>query len=301
MNTDAPSGLLTLPPLPKTIGTLTNVQSRSLNARIPMAAVTPANCITCHGRKTFRWLDAIGQPADYACPCEDQYVLFRWLLNSGIPLAYQRLGWTDLTYLSEGAIREAMDYLDHQQAYLSAGFGMVIHGTKGNGKSLLSMLILKRLIEAGVSVYATTFADMLNHFMGTWRDKDQERWFNQIVRNAGVLYIDDIGREYQPDRFADAALSAEQKQKRSDNRPGAVRESMLEAVIRHRVANCQPTFITTNFSVEEIQTGYGGHTMSLLGEKAVFVEATGIDRRQEMNRREIDYAKQGLTRPVVLS
>lgn len=291
-----------LSPPPRTIRTLTDRESHALDARTQMRAFTPANCITCHGAKTFRWLSDQGivvaghRVLDYDCRCVDQYVLLRYLLHCGIPLGYQRLGWSDLTYLSDDASSAAMDYIDHQQAYVSAGFGLVIWGDRGNGKSLLAYLLLKRLIADGVNVYATTFADMVSNFRGTWRDKEQEAWFSSTVRNAGVLFIDDLGREYTPGQAGQV-----QQPQREDNRPGAVAESMLEAVIRGRVSNAQPTIITTNFTPEQIQHGYGGHVTSLLGEKAIYVEVTGTDRRQEMNRRELEYAKQGLTRPLVLA
>lgn len=293
-----------LPDLPPAIRSLTNVEARNLNAR-NRARFTPDRCLTCNGQRWFRWLDASRQhEVDYDCRCDDQYVLYRYLSHANIPLAYQRLGWGDLTHLADEVIAQTADYLDHQDAYVRAGFGMVIHGSRGNGKTLLAYLLVKQMIGSGVNVYATTFADMVSAFRDTFNDKDQQRWFAQTIRNAGVLYIDDVGREYKPDRYAEAALSEEEKARRAareDNRPGSVRETMLEAVIRHRVSNAQPTIITTNFTPDQIHSGYGGHTMSLLGEKSVFVEATGIDRRQEMNRREMDYVRRGLTRPVVIS
>jgi DNA replication protein DnaC len=112
------------------------------------------------------------------------------------------------------------------------------------------------------------------------------------VRNAGILFIDDIGREHKPTTM---------NQGKVDTRPGAVRETMLEAVIRQRVANCQPTIITTNLTPDDVANGYGGHTMSLLTEKTTFVEVTGSDRRREIEVREKRFVLAGMKRPVVVS
>lgn len=295
-----------LPPLPRGIRLLTNEDSQSLNSRSPLAsAYNPTTrCVTCLSRKWFLWKDPAGgpDPVEYDCPCEDQYVAFRALLNSGIPLLYQRLGWADYTYLSDTAMAEAARYLDNREGFINAGFGMVLYGSKGNGKTLLANLLLKEFIGDGIPCYATTFADMVDAFADGWDDARHKAWFNRTVRNARVLYIDDVGREYVTNRFADATKTEDQIRAAAlaDNRPGSVKETLLEAVVRHRVANSLPTFISTNFTPEQITNGYGGHTMSLLGEKAVFIEVTGADRRQEMRRREEDYVIAKMTRPIVI-
>lgn len=279
--TDAPP-LLQLPPLPQAIRLLTSSESQILNERLPMASVTVENCITCHGAKTFLWKDTDGSSALYECPCEDQYVLHRFLLNSGVLLNYQRLGWNDFVHLSAEAATAASDYLDHRDRYVNAGIGMVFTGSRGNGKSLLAHLMLKMLISEGVNCFATTFGDMIDAFAAGWRERSGSRWFSRAVRNAGVLLIDDLGRERHKG-------------------PASVGDDMLETVVRHRVSCQQPTIITTNLSEKEILSGYGGHTMSLLTERSMIVEVTGADRRGEMKERLLTEVKQGLTRPVVLA
>lgn len=294
-----------LPPLPKGIRMLTNDEVTSLHRRIPIStAYTPQRCVTCSGRRTFLWRDPDGgpDPVEYDCPCPDQYLAFKYLLNAGIPLTYQRLGWGDYTYMSEAALAETARFLQSRDAFLNAGFGMVLYGTRGNGKTLLANLLLKEFCADGISCYSTTFADMVDDFATGWGDKAHEAWFKRTVRNARVLYIDDVGREYSKDRFADAAKSEEQVRAAAlaDNRPGSVKETLLEATIRYRTANSLPTFVSTNFTPEQVANGYGGHTMSLLGEKSVFVGVTGADRRNEMRVRDSDLIVKGMTRPIVI-
>lgn len=270
-----------LPPLPRGIRLLTTDESRALNDRLRMAAVTVQNCITCHGAKTFRWKDANGQDIDFDCSCEDQYVLHRYLLHCGVMLNYQRLGWADFVHLSEKAATAAAAYFDNRDRYVNAGIGLVLTGKRGNGKSLLAYLLLKQLIGEGVDCYATTFSDMIEAFAAGWQDRASSRWFSRTVRNAGVLLIDDLGRE-------------------RNKGPESVGDNMLETVVRHRVSCQQPTIITTNLSEDDILSGYGGHTMSLLSERSLIVEVEGPDRREEMRGRTLEEVSQGLTRPVVL-
>lgn len=274
------STLLRLPDIP-TLPGLTNAQAMILNARYPSSRQTVANCMTCGGSKTFRWLGPDGQPADYECPCADQYRLSRWLWHCGVLPRWQRLGWKDYTQLPAKVIEASMDYLTNLDRYRSAGIGLMLTGPKGTGKTLLAHLILKEAIGKGVDVYATTFTQMIDEFAGGWRDKEQGQWFNRRVRDAGLLFIDDLGRE-------------------RNKGEGTVGENMLETVVRHRVGCLLPTIITTNIEHGNIETTYGGHTVSLLSESAMHIEVPGLDSRVSMREREEGYLKMGLIRPVVL-
>jgi DNA replication protein DnaC len=282
--------LLELPSPGIQIPTLKDTENRLLIQRDPTAQITLANCVTCWGRKTFRWyLDASRTDiGTFRCPCESQYLLYKWMLNSGIRKQYQRLGWTDLVSLDDSVKGPLNDFLSNSEWYLDSGHGLIINGEKGNGKSLLAYLLLKSLIAKGTGVYATTFADMVSAFTGGWDDKEQERWFERTVRNARVLYIDDLGREY--------------KSKAQATGMGSPGERMLEAVIRSRVASDQTTIITTNLKRDQIEQGYGGHTMSLLTECSEILTVPGTEdwrpRKAEWDRTEI---REQLTRPIVLA
>lgn len=293
---------LTLEPLPSTVRTLRDAEAAALDLRQPLP-YTPDNCVTCRGRKWFLWRDTVtGDPAEYECSCVDQYILHRWLSHSGVTLNFQRMGWRDFDTLDDGVAKHAVDYLDRNEDWLHAGFGMMIYGPRGNGKTLLANLIVKGLIKRGVPCFATTFEAMVEAYAGGWRDPGQEQWFNRTVRNARVLFIDDVGREFRADRFADATLTEPEKHRKAmaDNRPGSMKETLLESVVRYRVGSNLPTIITTNFTPEQIAQGYGGHTTSLLTEKVVEVEVRGTDQRRSIGKREAAYADAGMSRPVVL-
>lgn len=276
----------TLPPLPAKVGTLTTEQSNRLRLTFP-GLPSVKNCITCRGTKTFRWYAPIserdpGQVGEYACNCEDQYVLHRRFLHAGIHENFQRLGWADFEHIPDEAIEMATEYLDHADAFVSAGFGLVIWGDKGNGKTLLSNLILKELVALGFDCYANTFSSMIDTFADGWRDKDDRKWFSRRVRNADVLLIDDLFRE-------------------RNKGVGSVGENALEETLRHRVSRSKPTIITMNPDPAEIEKGYGSHTVSLLAERARVYAFHGPDRRAEMNERFRREILSGLTRPIVVN
>lgn len=270
-----------LPPLPPTIRPLKTDESTGLNRRYPASQSTLGNCITCKGTKTFRWYGADNEVVTYECSCADQYLLSRWLWNSGVLPKYQRLGWRDFERLPEDVALAVAGYLDVIEQAVDNGLGLRISGPKGNGKTLLAHLLIKEIIARGVGVYATSFTQMIDVFAKGWRDDEQGRWFDRRLRDAPVLLIDDLGRE-------------------RNKGEGSVGENMLETVIRHRVACSMPTIITTNIEDEHLGAAYGGHTESLLSECSLPLRVSGSDVRQQMLQRMQAEMKQGITRPVVL-
>lgn len=273
--------MLDLPPLPSRLLPLHDEQSRWLAEHYPDLPDTPrAGCVTCAGRRTFRWYGPESEPAEYRCPCPDQYIAHRRLLYSGVGVQYQRLTWTDFYGLAAEHADLAAEYVERLDSYLGSGVGMILHGAgRGTGKTMYAMLLIKRVVGAGRDVYATTFGELLDSYSSGWRDKADRDWFARRVRNAGLLLVDDLGREYKG---------------RKD-----MGDRALEDVLRHRVQHSRPTFVTTNYSMREVAEGYGGHTMSVLTERSIPLEFTGPDRRPEVHSRMIAEIRAGLTRPVV--
>lgn len=271
----------TLDPIPpgSSIRTLTDQERALLLSQIPSLQTSLEGCRTCNGRRTFRWLHE-GQPTEFECNCRDQFVMHRYFLHIGIDYAYQRLGWEDARHVEASAQLAVLDYADNAEGYVNAGVGLLLHGTMGTGKTLLSTLLLRRMVADGHDVFLTTFQKLIDHYTDGWRDKALATWFASRIRNVSVLGIDDLGRENK------ARLE--------------VVEAMLDELIRARVAAGRPTIITTNESVASLRKTYRANVMSLLTESVIMHEFTGgdyrgsamIDRQQEV--------RQGLSRPIVI-
>ena len=276
---------LTEPPLPLAIRPLNNVESQRLKTRYPRLSLSPEkNCLTCRDRRTYTWYvpGSRTERAEYACNCLDQWVLHRYLLASNIGLTYQRLGWADMGATEQGATDLAQEYLAHAEDYVANGIGLIFYGTAGTGKTSLGTLLLRGLLAQGFDGYFTTFSEMIDTYTGGWNDKDEKVWFHKRIKNAQVLVMDDVGKEYQ------------------GRKASGLPESTFDEVLRHRVAASTPTIITTNLSMTRLQEGYGGGVMSLLRERSSTYEFTGSDFRDTQRNRTLDEIEQGLTRPVVL-
>lgn len=275
--------MLTLPPIPQHIVTLNDSQRELLEAR-QNRKVTVAQCVTCAGTKTFRWYDESGSPADYECPCIDQFKMFRWLSYRGMPESAQRALWSDLYAVSEDVTVQALDYIDRVKNHQAQGDSLVLYGSKGVGKTLLASLVVKSLAYSGVDFHMLTFAEMVDQFAQGWSSTVYKDWFAKRVRAASLLYVDDLGRE------------------RRTGGGNPMAENMLEEVVRHRVSNMLPTILTTNLTPTDISHGYGDHTYNLLAEVADHIQVAGSNQRYEAipERRKAERVA-GLKRPITLS
>jgi hypothetical protein len=238
-------------------------------------------CKTCMDQRWFA-VRAKDEVVLYDCDCEEQWLLYMWLLNAGIGLTYQRLGLLDCEAVNPRAMDQVIAYLEPSRIgrNLNLGLGMMLWSEgRGTGKSLLSTIVLKKVLEMGYDGYFTTFTDMLDMYQSSWRDPEQRKWFDRKVRNVSFLVVDDIGKEG--------------KQRSMDGK-----ESMIDAVIRARNAAALPTIITTNWTPEEIGQGYS--VLSLLSGSVEFIEVTGEDYRKSFRRQSIKDAEDGISRPVVM-
>ena len=278
--------LLQAPPLPPSIRTLRNEEFDRLHDRYPRLSKTPKKgCITCGDTGEYRWWtdEKRTEVGTWKCDCNSQWLLNHYLLNANIGLTYQRLGWADMTRAETGAMDKVFSYMERAEAYVRSGVGLILYGEMGTGKTALSSLLLKTLLAQGHDGYFTTFSEMIDTYTGGWNDKEERAWFHRRIKNAGVLVLDDIGREYQG---------------RAKN---GLPESTFDEVLRHRIAASTPTIITTNRDMTEMQQGYGGNVMSLLHERSTTYKFIGEDFRDQARNRVNDEADLGLTRPVVLA
>lgn len=272
-----------LPSLPSVVRTLLPYENSRLLAKHPWLPDTPAQCPTCSGAKTFRWWDDVRsadrKPVDYECPCIDQYMLQRYMLNSGIVQLWTRSIWADATGVAKPAAAWIGEYNSNLDYYIGRGTGLFMHGDSGNGKTLLAALTAKRALKMGFDVYYIQFAQLIDDYTRGWRNDLDRDWFESTMQGAQLLVIDDMAKEWV---------------KRSE-----MVQPLVDAVFRARVQNQLATIITTNCDPQEFQEKYGRAVTELVIEGCQHFGFSGESWRVDhlQNRQNLE-AQLRLTRPL---
>jgi DNA replication protein DnaC len=240
-------------------------------------------CVTCGAKRDDPEPHTYLSPSgSIECDCRAQFKLHRFLLYSGLGDRYMRYSWDDVTGVNPATIKDVVEYAEHYKEYASRGMGLVLYSPrKGTGKTLLGTLLFKKLLSARIDGYFVIWTEMLDYYADGWRDSGARRWFDRRVRNAGVLVIDDVGREASSEAANEMAGRA------------------LEGVLRQRVYHNLPTIITTNLTPGQLGARYSENIDSLLDETFTEVEvSTTSDWRPSVKDRNKVEIRQGVRRPV---
>lgn len=273
-----------LPPLSKHIRVLTAEESARLDAADRFLPKSLKECVTCHGRKKFRWWEDYGASdkiVDYECPCSEQFVLFKYLLNAGVQLAQQRYALGDVTHVDPKATQAMIEYVLDYEFFMGQGRGFIFQGDRGTGKTLLAVIMLKMLLDKGVEGHYILFDTLLDRYSDGWKEKKDQVWFDQRIRSIPLLVVDDIGKEAS---FRTGFSSV-----------------AVDSLFRSRVQAGKPTIITTNLSTDKLQSTYSTALETIAGQAMSFQFKGKSYRESEHEKERIDIeTKLRLTRPVTI-
>lgn len=273
--------MLKLPDLPPHVQMVADEDNDRLTASFSLPRKL-SDCRTCRGTKQFLFYDDMRMPiderkvVDWECSCYEQIMLQRYFLNHGVGNSYAQLWWADADGVDNATQAATAAYAQDLVRNVSAGIGLYLHGTHGNGKSLLASLILKMALKNGFDGYWITLTELLSHYQETWRDKAYRAWFDRRMRNATVLVVDDMGREFEGRTTA---------------------ASTIDTIFRTRAQHGLTTVITTNLAGDDFTKRYTKGVTSLVEETCDRIESTGPDWRTLMRERKKIERDLGITRP----
>lgn len=298
----------TLARLPDTLfGTLNHDAGERLDRMHNLDPEDPAKtCRTCRkqGYFTTRLNDEI---VTVECNCLEQWMLRRRFLYAGIGDAYQRYGWQHASGVDAEVLRTAQIYVEGLKEFADTGMGLILWSPRtGTGKTLLATLVLKEAMAQGYSGHFTSFTEMVNMHTSSWSSKEDRDWFTKRITNIGYLVIDEMGMENPNGTSLDVV------------------DSLLDHVIRTRIANGRPTVMTSNLKptkskdafidrelkeINKVKRGaelgsdfsrYQQGLIDLLGEASIVVEVAGANYRPIRHEQRLQDAMQGLRYPVVV-
>jgi len=236
-----------------------------LSRKVPQYdEIVKRGCPTCNGDEP-------------TCDCKSQLQLYKHYLAAGIGLSYQRLDWGDY-HGDQEALETAIVYLQRHKEMIRSGFGLLLYGDYGTGKTLLSVLVAKELVKLGYKVYFATFSQMVDEFTRGWGSNDEKIRFETKVVKSDVFFLDDIGKEFR----TKTNLS----------------ESTFDHVMRQRALDSRPTFLTTNMNLGELKSGYGSAIFSLLTERMIDHHVVGNDYRPVARERALSEISKSIRRGI---
>lgn len=229
-------------------------------------------CPTCYGLKN---IVLNGEQAD--CNCEEQRLRFKHYSLANIGELYMRLDWDD--YEGDDQAKETvLTYIENRDKFIPNGLGLLLNGSFGTGKTMLSSLAAKEFVKLGYKPFFVTFTEMIEMFTEGWSSAEDKRLFKKKIIESPILVLDDIGKE----RITKVKLN----------------ESTFDHLLRQRTVALRPTIITTNYDLAEIGKGYGGAILSLITERSVWHTTKGSDYRTKARDRTVNEALEGWRRPI---
>jgi DNA replication protein DnaC len=280
MSDSTASGSLGLEPNPEAVLPLSTNDHRRLEETYQDLWADPGkSCITC-GKDGEILTIRGGEEVTVRCDCTEQWMLHLWMLNAGLGLSYQRLGWEQADGISDEILVPINDYLQDADALTRIGHGLTLWGPPGTGKTLLLTLIQRRLMALGYDTYFCLFNQLVNLHTAGWRSDEQRQWFERRIMNAGHLFIDDMGKE-------------------NVNR-GEIVGSLVDELLRHRIQHGRPTFVSANLAPEVMEDRYYTGTLGLFQEVNRIVEIQGASYREHRREQMANQARRGIRYPVVI-
>ncbi|MFA5023374.1 MAG: ATP-binding protein [Patescibacteria group bacterium] len=142
--------------------------------------------------------------------------------SSNIPVGYWLLNFKD--FHNTATIKDLVkDYADNLNKNYYEGKSICFAGTQGTGKTMASIIILKRAIKNNFSVLYCTAADLFNEIMNSKYD------IREKSKNVDFLVIDELDSRFFISDHVKELFSG-----------------IYENVFRHRSHNMLPTIICSN-------------------------------------------------------
>ena len=138
--------------------------------------------------------------------------------------------------------------------------GLLMHGLTGLGKTHLSLAIAFSVINKGFTALYETAAQITRNFLNNRFLNKEENSYINLINEADLLIIDDLGCEFQ----------------------SQFNKSAIFEVINLRTSFNRPIIINTNLKPEELEKVYGTRIVSRIVSVLTILSFTGKDNRQKI-------------------
>lgn len=155
-------------------------------------------CETCLGQKSFRMWSGIplsSEVVEYECDCVEQMMLDRWLGVRGLGKNLRRRGFNDMAWVDKDTRAALAPWTQSTAEMVRYLPGLMLTGPTSSGKSLVSSLIQREVLRAGIEamhIPLTVFTSLVDD----WRSEEVRKWYRKVIRSIPTLFITKMGKDH---------------------------------------------------------------------------------------------------------
>ena len=150
------------------------------------------------------------------------------------------------------------------------GFGFLLSGSNGIGKTTLLILTLQEALRNGYTAFYTTLPDIFRLIYRSYQYPSLLPELDRIVEDTEFLAIGELGKDYH--RHGSEAYAV----------------SEFDSIFRHRRGRNLPTLMETNMIEVELEDTYGESLISLFRSRLKVIQMKGKDYRVEVQSEETE-------------
>jgi DNA replication protein DnaC len=200
------------------------------------------------------------------CECLQKVKLYRRYKKSNLLTNYYGFDFKK-DFITEGPVKKSiLGIVDNLEEFKEMGYGLLLHGGKGTGKTMIGTEILKSAIRNGYSAHYDFFPSIIDVFAQRGFEADKAKYaYEKKIASVDFLLLDELGKEV-------------------DNHKNFTRSDIsrfLEINVLKKRSN-KSTILISNLEggVDGFQREYGQFVASVIKSKLHPLNLEGMDFRE---------------------
>jgi DNA replication protein DnaC len=200
------------------------------------------------------------------CSCRKKANYLLSAYEACIPRDFWSIKKSDVVYNKKTFKGTILNYVSRCDKALAKGYGLLIVGNNGSGKSFFLSYILGEFIKKGRFTYYTTATRLEYDLRREWKDRKISSRLEQMM-GSDFVAIDELGKE--------------KENKAKDNYV----TSHVERFLKQRFDDGMPTLLASNNGYKELCESYGETFSSMIKGRYKIVGLSSRDYRIKLGEK----------------
>lgn len=203
--------------------------------------------------------------SDDDCACAARARLRSAAYAACVPKDFWEWPVEDVTHNVEAFRSAVLPYCERLHVARKHGYGLLLLGPNGVGKTLFISMVLTRALCCGWSAYYSTTLELDHNVKRAFNDREVARRLD-LMLGADFLALDELGKESH--RGGDNHMRVQ-----------------VERVLKRRFDDSMPTLLAANMDEQGIEEAYGKTIASVIVGKYQHVSLEPGDYRAELRNK----------------